>query len=326
MFIALHPSAGTSLYGASRWIDLGPVTLQPSEFVKLGIVAFSATVLTRKWKRLDDPGHLLVPLAPVVVGVALIVILQRDLGTTVIIVRLGVRPAVRRRGAAAVPGGRPARSALAATAFLIFGEAYRRTRFVDAFLNPWNDPDGAGFQLIQGMIAFGSGGWTGVGLGASRAKWDFLPNAHSDFIFAIIGEELGLLGALFVLAMFALLLFAGIRIAIARARHVRPAHGGRHHGMDRAADHHQPRRGDRSAAHHRRAAAAAVVRGHGPRRHARGHRRAREHRQGQRAGGEQIGRRAGRPTPGSRLDEGDAHPTPAVVASPQEGRRWKGQA
>jgi cell division protein FtsW len=105
--------------------------------------------------------------------------------------------------------------ALAGTAFLIFGEAYRRTRFVDAFLNPWNDPDGAGFQLIQGMIAFGSGGWTGVGLGASRQKWDYLPNAHSDFIFAIIGEELGLLGAMFVLVMFAVLLFAGVRVAIA---------------------------------------------------------------------------------------------------------------
>ena len=85
MFIALHPSAGSSLYGASRWIDLGPVTLQPSEFMKLAVVAFAATVLTKKWGRLDDPGHLLVPLAPVVVGVALIVILQRDLGTTVII-------------------------------------------------------------------------------------------------------------------------------------------------------------------------------------------------------------------------------------------------
>ena len=214
MFIALHPSAGSSLYGASRWIDLGPVTVQPSEFMKLAIVAFAATVLTKKWGRLDDPGHLLVPLAPVVVGVALIVILQRDLGTTVIIcgsVFVLLFAAGVRLRYLALTGA----VGLAATTFLIFGEAYRRTRFVDAFLDPWNDPDGAGFQLIQGMIAFGSGGWAGVGLGASRAKWDYLPNAHSDFIFAIVGEELGLLGALFVLAMFAVLLFAGIRIAIA---------------------------------------------------------------------------------------------------------------
>jgi len=214
MLVALHPSAGSSLYGASRWIDLGPVTLQPSEFLKLAMIAFAATVITKKWNRLDDPVHLLIPLAPVVLGVALLVILQRDLGTTVIIcgsVFLLLFAAGVRLRYLALTGT----VALAGTAFLIFGEAYRRTRFVDSFLNPWNDPDGAGFQLIQGMIAFGSGGWTGVGLGASRQKWDYLPNAHSDFIFAIIGEELGLLGALFVLTMFAVLLFAGVRIAVA---------------------------------------------------------------------------------------------------------------
>jgi cell division protein FtsW len=214
MVIALHPSSGTALYGASRWIDLGPVTLQPAEFLKLGVVAFAAAILARKWKQLDDPAHLVLPLAPVVLGIAVLVILQRDLGTTVIIcgsVLVLLFAAGVRLKYLAVTGG----IAVAATALLVFGEAYRRTRFVDSFLNPWNDPEGAGFQLIQGMIAFGSGGWTGVGLGASRQKWDYLPNAHSDFIFAIIGEELGLLGALFVIAMFALLLFAGIRIAIA---------------------------------------------------------------------------------------------------------------
>jgi cell division protein FtsW len=214
MVIALHPSSGTSLYGASRWIDLGPITLQPAEFLKFAVVAFAATVLTRKWGKLDDPAHLLLPLAPVVLGIALLVILQRDLGTTLIIcgsVFLLLFAAGVRLRYLAVTGA----VALAGTAFLIFGEAYRRTRFVDSFLNPWNDPEGAGFQLIQGMIAFGSGGWTGVGLGASRQKWDYLPNAHSDFIFAIIGEELGLLGALFVLVMFGVLLFAGIRIAVA---------------------------------------------------------------------------------------------------------------
>ena len=93
---------------------------------------------------------------------------------------------------------------MAGVAYLIFGEAYRRTRFVDSFLDPWNDPQGSGYQLIQGLIAIGLRRVdSGSGLGTSRAKWDFLPNAHSDFIFAIIGEELGLLGALFVLAMFA---------------------------------------------------------------------------------------------------------------------------
>lgn len=214
MVISLHPSSGTALYGASRWIDLGPVTLQPSEFLKLAMVAFAATVLSKKWTRLDDAAHLLVPLAPVVLFVALLVILQRDLGTTMIIcatVFLMLFAAGVRLRYLLITGA----VAMAGTTYLILGEAYRRTRFVDSFLDPWKHPEGAGFQLIQGLIAFGSGGWTGVGLGASRQKWDYLPNAHSDFIFAIVGEELGLLGALFVLAMFAMLLYAGVRIAIA---------------------------------------------------------------------------------------------------------------
>ena len=213
MLIALHPSHGTALYGASRWIDLGPVTLQPAEFLKLAVVAFAATVLTNKWSKLDDPKQLLMPLAPVMALVSLLVILQRDLGTTIILcgsVGLLLFVAGVRLKYLAITGG----VGLIGVAYLIFGEAYRRARFFDSFLNPWNDPKGSGFQLIQAMIALGSGGWTGVGLGASRQKWDYLPNAHSDFIFAIIGEELGLLGALFVLAMFVVMIYAGVRIAM----------------------------------------------------------------------------------------------------------------
>ena len=213
MLIALHPSSGTAIYGASRWIDLGPVTLQPSEFLKLALVAFTATILTKKWNRLDDLAHLAIPLAPVVLVVALLVILQRDLGTTVILcgsVFLMMFAAGVRMKYLAMSGG----LGLAAGAVLIFGETYRRTRFIDAYLNPWADRMGDGYQLIQGLIALGSGGWFGVGLGASRQKWDYLPNAHSDFIFAIIGEELGLVGAFLVMIAFAVLLYAGIRIAM----------------------------------------------------------------------------------------------------------------
>jgi cell division protein FtsW len=213
MLIAVHPSSGTAYYGASRWIDIGPLTLQPSEFAKLGIVAFTATILTRKWGKLNELGHLLIPLGPVVALVAGLGVLQRDLGTTLILFGsvfiLLFAAGVRLRylfvsGAAALGGA----------AYLVFGEAYRRTRFFGAFLDPWADPKGSGYQLIQGLIAIGSGGWLGTGLGTSRAKWDFLPNAHSDFIFAVIGEELGLIGALVVLAAFGLLIYAGIRIAV----------------------------------------------------------------------------------------------------------------
>jgi cell division protein FtsW len=213
MLIALRPSSGTALYGASRWIDLGPITLQPSEFMKLALVAFAATVLAAKRNKLNQPLHLLIPLAPVVALVALLVIMQRDLGTTAILCGsvflmmfvAGVRG--RYLSLTALMGA-------AGAALLIFGESYRRTRFVDAWLNPMADAKGAGYQLIQGLIALGSGGWFGVGLGNSRQKWDYLPNAHSDFIFAIIGEELGLIGALLVLAAFGVLLYAGIRIAL----------------------------------------------------------------------------------------------------------------
>ena len=213
MVIAARPTSGTSLYGASRWIDLGPVTIQPSEFAKLGLVAVAATILTNKWSKLDDPMQLLMPLAPIVLVVGLLGIAQRDLGTTLILCGLvlvmlfaaGVR--MRYLLIATATG-------LLGAAVLIIGETYRRTRFFDAWLNPWADRQGNGYQLIQGLIAIGSGGWLGTGLGTSRAKWDFLPNAHSDFIYAVIGEELGLLGALGVLLLFGVLIYAGVRIAM----------------------------------------------------------------------------------------------------------------
>ncbi|MDP9329659.1 MAG: putative lipid II flippase FtsW [Actinomycetota bacterium] len=212
MLLTFHSSTGTSLYGASRWIDVGPVTVQPSEFAKIALIAFTAGVLAAKRERIGNIRDVLLPLAPVVMIIAGIVILQRDLGTALIlcgsVFLLLFAAGVRLRHLAVIGA-----SGLLATALLIFGEAYRRTRFLESFVHPWTDPKGAGYQLVQGLIALGSGGWFGVGLGASRQKWG-LPNAHSDFIFAIIGEELGLLGALVVLLLFAFLLYAGIRIAV----------------------------------------------------------------------------------------------------------------
>jgi cell division protein FtsW len=213
MVIAARPTSGTALYGASRWIDLGPLTVQPSEFAKLGLVAVAATILTNKWSKLDEPMQLLMPLGPIVLLVGLLGIAQRDLGTTLILCGLVLvmlfAAGIRMRYLMFAAGA----GALGAMV-LIVGETYRRTRFFDAWLNPWADRQGNGYQLIQGLIAIGSGGWLGTGLGTSRAKWDFLPNAHSDFIYAVIGEELGLLGALAVLIGFGVLIYAGIRIAM----------------------------------------------------------------------------------------------------------------
>jgi cell division protein FtsW len=212
LLVALHPSSGSAVYGASRWIPVGSLTLQPSEFAKLALVAFTAAVLAQKQGKLDDWLHMALPLGPVVLIVAGIVMMQRDLGTTIVIVGSVLMMLF--------VGGARLRHlfvtgilALGGLAFLIFGTAYRRVRFL-SFLDPWKDPLSNGYQLIQGLIALGSGGWLGVGLGASRQKWAYLPNAHTDFIFAVLGEELGLLGELVVLALFGVMIYAGIRIAV----------------------------------------------------------------------------------------------------------------
>jgi cell division protein FtsW len=213
MLLTLHPALGSSLYGASRWIDLGPITLQPAEFAKLLTVCAAAAILSRPWKNLQRPRDAFLPLGPLVAVVAGVVLLQKDLGTAVVICGsvflLLFAAGLRLRHLAWTGLG-----GAAATAFFIFGTAYRRTRFLEAWLNSELDPSGAGWQLRQGLIALGSGGWFGVGLGNSRQKWDYLPNAHSDFVFAVLGEELGLIGALAVLSLFGALLFAGIRIAM----------------------------------------------------------------------------------------------------------------
>ena len=211
LIVVLHPSSGIEAYGSSRWFRVGPVTVQPSELAKFTLVVFTAAVMTRKWGKLDDLGHLAMPLLPVAAIVCGLVMLQPDLGTTVIIsgtvflvlFAAGVR--LRYLTSAGVAGA-------VIGAGLIMSADYRRVRFL-SFLHPWDDAQSTGYQLIQSLIALGSGGFTGVGLGASRQKWEYVPNAHTDFIFSILGEELGLLGEIVVLLAFASLLYAGIVIA-----------------------------------------------------------------------------------------------------------------
>ncbi len=208
--VLVHPTAGVAAYGSTRWIQLGPVTIQPSEIAKLAMVVFAATVLARKWRRLDELGHLTVPLLPVAGIVCGLVFLQPDLGTTTVLVGTlllllfvaGVRLRYLLVGTAGLVG-----------MALLALKPYQWAR-ITAFLHPQADPQNTGYQLLQSLIALGSGGWFGVGLGASRQKWMYVPNAHTDFIFSILGEELGLLGELAVLAAFALLVYAGIRVAV----------------------------------------------------------------------------------------------------------------
>jgi cell division protein FtsW len=210
--LVLHPSFGTVAGGSARWIELGPVIVQPSEAAKLAVVAFAAALLARRWRRLDDLRTAAIPLVPVTALVCGLILLQPNMGTAMIIVTSVALLAF-------VAGARLKHLALGGLALgtlgfgLMYVEGYRWARFL-SFMDPWADPQGSGYQTIQSLVALTTGGPLGVGLGAGRQKWSTLPNAHTDFIFAIIGEELGLVGALAVLVLFGLLVYAGIRIAV----------------------------------------------------------------------------------------------------------------
>lgn len=209
--LVLIPSVGISIYGARRWLDLGVVQLQPSELAKLAFLLWAADLLVRKERLLGELRHLLVPLVPVAVLLGALVMLEPDLGTTLCFVLI-LFSLLWTVGAPLRLFGTLFATMIAGIVALIALEPYRLQRVL-TFLDPFADMDGAGLQSARGMYALATGGWWGVGLGNSRMKWGLLPNGHSDYIFAIIGEELGLLGCLVVLGLFAALAYAGLRIA-----------------------------------------------------------------------------------------------------------------
>jgi cell division protein FtsW len=203
---------GVQSGGASRWIQVGSFSMQPSELAKFVVVVAAASILARNLRRLDEPVLWLVPIGLITGAVCLLIVFQRDLGTILIV---GVSVFLMMFVA-----GVRARTLLASALGsgvvgfgLIMAEGYRRARLF-SFLHPWADPHNTGYQVVQSLIALGSGHLLGVGLGASRQKWMYVPNAHTDFIFSILGEELGLIGELVVLALFGALIYAGIRIAV----------------------------------------------------------------------------------------------------------------
>ncbi len=211
----LIPGVGVSVNGASRWIALGPVQLQPSELAKLALLLLVADLLARRAREMGDPKRTFWPAVSALALVAALVMAQPNLGTTlvmaaIVLVLLYVAgTSVGRLGAVSLV-------ATAAAGAVVLTTPFRRARFF-AFLNPWADPSRSGYQNLQALVALGSGGLFGVGLGASRAKWDYLPFAQTDFIFAIVGEELGLVGAVLVVALFVVLGVLGVRVAMAAA-------------------------------------------------------------------------------------------------------------
>ena len=213
LVLVLVPALGVRVNGARSWFALGPLRMQPAELAKLGVLLFSAGLLSRRAHRMEDVRLTLVPVCVVAGGIAFLIMLQPDLGTTIVLGGItfavlfvsGV-PLLRLGGVGA--------AATAAALVLALSKTYRRNRIL-AFLDPSKDPLNTGFQLNQSFMGVASGGWTGLGLGESRAKWGFLPNAHTDFIFAIIAEELGLIGAVAVVGLFLGFAVYGTRAALA---------------------------------------------------------------------------------------------------------------
>jgi cell division protein FtsW len=213
LLLVFVPGIGVTAGGARRWLRLWPSTFQPSELVKCAMVIFLAWLLSREWFSIEQPGHFAVPVGAMVIfqGVFL---LQPDFGAAmslgVLTVSMLFVAGARRAHMGAlllmtVPG-----------VLWLLRTPYRMKRLL-SFLDPWENRHEGAFQLMQSYIALDAGGFSGVGLGESRQKLDFLPEVHTDFIFSVVGEEMGFLAAVFVVGLFAFVFYRGLAIA-ARAR------------------------------------------------------------------------------------------------------------
>jgi cell division protein FtsW len=211
LVLVLVPGFGISVGGSARWLGIGIFRIQPSELAKLAVVVFAADVLTRRADHISSTRMAVVPVLLVFSVIALLVLVQPDLGTTLVLACIVMAVLF----IAGVPLHTMAAVAVLAgvgTSLAGMTKSYRRGRLL-CFLHPASDPGNACYQLRQSLVGLGSGHVMGVGLGASRAKWGFLPNAHTDFIFAIIGEEVGLIGSLLVAGLFVAFAVLGVRAA-----------------------------------------------------------------------------------------------------------------
>ncbi len=209
--LLLVPGVGITVNGATRWVGAGPFQVQPSEFAKLALVVFVADLLARRHRRITDWRWTLAPVVIYLTLVTALIMFQPNLGTA-IIVAAAVLVVLLASGVRLVPLGLATSvGAVVATAFVAL-TPFRRGRLF-SFLDPMADPTGVGLQNVQSMVAMANGGILGRGLGNSTVKWGYLPYAWTDFIFAVIGEEFGLVGALTVLALFGVLAVTGAWVA-----------------------------------------------------------------------------------------------------------------
>lgn len=212
LVLALLPGVGREAGGAKRWVKLGFIGFQPSEFSGFFLIVYIADVLDRKQPVIRSFMKGFIPPLAILGFSVLLILLQPDLGSSVCIFSVGLIMMF-------VSGVNMAYflpfliPVIPVLYFLIFKVAYRLRRIV-SYLDPWSDTQGAGFQIIQSFLALGSGGIFGLGLGCSRQKLFYLPQAHTDFIFSIIGEETGLIGTLSIVTLFAMFVWVGIQISM----------------------------------------------------------------------------------------------------------------
>ena len=215
LVMVLVPGLGVAAKGARRWLRLGPISMQPAEMVKLVTVIYIAAYLTKKGDKITSFREGLLPALIVLGLLSGLVLLEPDLGTVVVLGLVTV-------GMCFLAGARVSHlltlglCAIPVVLVLVLGSSYRRQRLM-TFLAPWKDAGDAGFQITQSFLAFGSGGPFGVGLGEGKQKLYFLPEAHTDFVLALVGEELGLVGTVTVILLFAVFVWRGFQIAT-RAR------------------------------------------------------------------------------------------------------------
>jgi cell division protein FtsW len=210
--VVLVPGVGITISGSRRWLGVGPVRVQPSEFAKLSVVIFLAAYLSASPDRVKSVVRgIFVPL--ILVGICVLLVLREpDLGTSIGMAAVAWLMLLTAGGSPGWLGGLAAMTA--PVIYLYARHDPVRMRRLTSFLDPWADPLDSGFHIIQSLLALGSGGLVGTGLGLSRQKFYYLPEQHTDFIFAIIGEELGFLGAATVVFLYALLAWRGFRASL----------------------------------------------------------------------------------------------------------------